>query len=207
MTMKKIRYLFYIMVHPVEGFEEMRWNKDESIPLSFALLGLWLLSLVFNHQLTGFIFNLNRPQTMNILILFAQSIAPFILWTISNWSLCTLMDGKGKYKEIWILSAYSLTPYLIISFIVLFLSNYLTLEEGIFLAWLKMLGFLWSLLILFQGLRVFHEYTVGKTVFSIFLTIAGVLVIVFLMTLSFTLVQQVITFFRTIYFEVMFRGF
>lgn len=195
------------MTHPVEGYEELRWNKDYSIPLSLLLLGLWFLSMIVKYQVTGFVFNQNRPETMNGLIIFAQTIVPFVLWTIANWSLCTLMDGKGKYREIWIFSSYSLTPFILINFIVILLSNFLTLEEGIFLNWLFLLGQLWTGLLIFQGLRVYHEYTVGKTVYSIILTIAGMLVIVFLSTLSFTLVQQVIVFFKTIYFELIFRGF
>ena len=50
-----------------------------------------------------------------------------------------------------------------------------------------------------------HQYSFGKAVICLLLTAAAVAFMLFLFVLLFGLVQQFISFFRTIYNEIMFR--
>ena len=60
---------------------------------------------------TGFIFNAGtRLEDLNVLYLLAQSVGLFFLFCVINWALCTLFDGKGRLKGIWIAVTYALMP-------------------------------------------------------------------------------------------------
>ena len=56
-----------------------------------------------------------------------------------------------------------------------------------------------------MGIMQVHNYTLGKTLITLFLTFVAVLIIIFLALLLFNLVSQVITFFKSIYLELIFR--
>ncbi len=203
--MNKLRQPFYIMFHPIEGYEEMRWNKSGSIEVSCLILIIWFMTEVIEHQLTGFIFNHNRPYSLNPLLVFSSTIIAFLLFTGSNWAFTTLMDGEGSFENIVIYCAYALVPYIIVTLVVVVLSRELILQEGIFLSWLKALGILWSMVLVFCALAVVHQYSYGKALGSIFLTLIGMLIILFIAVLIASLFQQVAVFLRTIYNEMMYR--
>jgi hypothetical protein len=85
------------------------------------------------------------------------------------------------------------------------LSQVLIIEEGIFLTILKTVGILYSGFMLVSALRVIHDYGIAKTIISVFLTVFGIVFVLFLLVLFFGLIQQVILFFQTIYVELMLR--
>jgi len=203
--MEQSKLMFYTMFHPLQGFEEIKLNKKGSIRLSILILAVWFLSAILDRKVTGFIFNTYQIDKLNILTLLPGTVVIFSIWVISNWGFCTLLDGEGSFKEIWIVSAYALVPYIIFSLATVFLSNFLTLEGGVFLTWIFQFGKYWSIILIFLGLYEMHQYTLKKTLWSIMLTILGILIIIFLALLVFSLYNQVIVFFRTIYSEIIFR--
>jgi hypothetical protein len=73
-----------------------------------------VLVLIMRRQLTGFLVNTNEISDMNILIQFSYVILPFIVWCVSNWSITTLIDGEGSFKDIYITTAYALLPLIIL---------------------------------------------------------------------------------------------
>ena len=97
----------------------------------------------------GFIFNSNDLAKINILLEFCSVLIPFMLWVIVNWSLTTLMEGKGTFKDIYIASAYAFTPIILINIPVTIVSNYLIAEEGVLVFSFIAISLLWALFLLF----------------------------------------------------------
>jgi hypothetical protein len=94
---------------------------------------------------------------------------------------------------------------MIISFLYSVLSWYMVLTEVAFLQYLMTLGYIWSGVLLFSGLMAIHQYTISKTLASLFLTVLGTLIILFLCILIFSLAQQIIGFSISLYNEILFR--
>ena len=203
--MKPWFFPFHILTHPIDGYEELRWTQRGSLVASGVILFLLFLASVAQRQLTGVNFNQNRPEDLNILFTFFSTVVIFALWVLSNWSFCTLLDGEGTFLDIWITSAYALVPYVALTVAVTVLSNFLTLNEGVFLVWLRYIGIGWSLALVTVGLKVTNQYSFGKTLLSMVLTVAGVVLILFLSVLAVSLFQQVYVFFRTIISELIVR--
>ena len=55
------------------------------------------------------------------------------------------------------------------------------------------------------GIRQVHDYTMGKTLITLFLTFVAILFILFVSLLLIDLIGQVYNFFRSIYTELVFR--
>lgn len=142
---------------------------------------------------------------MNVFFLFLGTIPLFAVWVTANWGVSTLADGKGRYKEIFIGSAYALIPYIGASVIAIALSHMLTISEGVYITWVMAAGYIWSGVVMLGVLSGLHEYTFTKTVGSTLLTILGVLVVTFLVFLVFSLIQQAVMFVYSIVNEMLYR--
>lgn len=198
-------WLKHCIFHPIEGFEDLRWKKQGSMKIALWIVFFLFVAMVANRQLVGFQFNQAYTKVFNVVPLLVQSVVYFFTWVIANWSVCTLLDGEGRLKQICINSAYSLVPYIVSVFLTVFLSNFMVLDEIIWLSAISYLGIGWSVILMFQAMKAVHQYSVLKTIASIVLTLAAMLIILFLAILLLSLFQQVYVFFYSIYTEVSYR--
>jgi hypothetical protein len=132
----------------------------------------------------------------------ALSLGLPALWVISNMAVCTLTDGEGSLSDIYIVTAYALLPYILLSPAGIILSNMLIGKEAAYFGIFQALQTGWMVLLLLCGNMTAHQYSFKKTLFTAFLTVAGIAIILFLLFLSFVLVQQLIEFFRTLTYEI-----
>ena len=110
-------------------------------------------------------------------------------------------------KEIFMMICYSLVPTMLIGYLNILLSNVLTLDEAQFITLLNIIGWVLTGFMVFMGLVVIHEYGMGKTLWSIILTILAALIIAFIALLIFDLAQQIYGFVYSLYKEITTRYF
>lgn len=195
----------YMLFHPSSAAEQIRPRGFASPLRAVIIVVAWFLAVTINYFLTGFSFNENRAVDYNVFYTLLQTICVFLIFVISNYGLSSFMTGKGKFKEIVTVTAYSLTPYIISILVNTVLSNVLTQDESMFMTIVTIVGLLWTAFMLFGSLMTIHQYSVGKTVISFFVTIFGMLVIIFLAVLFITLYAQVLSFIDSIVREVSIR--
>lgn len=203
--MNKWQPLLYLQIHPVNGFEDLKYKKNGSVAIANLILLAWFVLTILKRQLTNFRFNYNNADQLNVLYILVGTVLMFAFWCIANWSFCTLLDGEGKFKEIWIFCAYSLVPYIFFMAVSILLSYVMTVDAEIFLQWVDYIGVLWSAVLIFTGLSLLHQYSFSKSIGAVFLTILGMAFISFIGILVITLFQQVILFFVSIYQEILSR--
>ncbi|WP_199619630.1 YIP1 family protein [Paenibacillus alkalitolerans] len=204
-VLKPYNYHFQVLLHPFDAMNEIVQNKAYSVRFSAFILFVWIVVKSMSFFYTGFIFNFNSTEDFNVLVILAGTVGIFALWTISNWSVCTLVDGKGTYKAIWVASTYALIPYLITQVVILIGSNVLVAEEGIFLTWISYIGLAYSILIMVSAMLHIHDFSFKETIGSIAGTIAGIAIMIFLLFMAFVLYQKVFEIFVTIFNEVTLR--
>ncbi len=198
-------WLKHVIFHPFEGFEDLRWKKKGSIPLSMFIVFLLFVAMVVDRQLKGFAFNTAYVKVFNVVPLFVQSVVYFFVWVIGNWAICTLFDGEGTLKKICIYSAYSLVPYIFGVYLSTFVSNFLVLDEAIWVNFISYIGLGWSVILMISAMKAVHQYSFTKTIVSILGTLIAMLLILFLAVLLLSLFQQVYVFVYSIYTEVAYR--
>ena len=196
---------FYVLLHPIDGFEQLKYRSLHSYKYSVGAVIAWFLVSVLSFFATGFTFNENRAIDYNLLMTLCTTVILFIFFVLSNWCIASFLDGKGKMKDIIVVTAYALLPMLASMLINVALSNVLCLEEQAFIGIVSALGYVWSGIILLMGMYAIHSYSFSRTIISIALTIIVVLVITLLIALFFTMMQQVYSFIQSLIYELKIR--
>lgn len=202
-----IGFPLYILSHPIQGFNDFKVEKKGKMWVSIVILLAYVLMEILAFQFEGIIVNTNNPKDFNsIQILIYGVVPPFVL-AVANWSVTTLLDGKGKFKEIFMMICYSLLPVTLLGFLNIILSNVMTQDEAQFISLIKIISWVLTGYMAFMGLVVIHEYGMGKTIWSIILTVVATLIIAFIALLIFDLAQQMYGFIYSLYKEITIRFF
>ncbi len=199
----EVKLMFKTLLHPGLGFEEIKDKKRGSLKVALVILTLYYVSSVIKVLWGGFLFTNYDPGTFNSLWVFVQSFGLVILWVAANWLITSLASGKGRAKEIFTITCYSLVPLIVESLIWIILSNVLLPDEGSFLGILSTVAMLYTGLLLIIGMIRIHDYTMGKFIGTTLLTILAMAAIVFLLILVGILLQQLGGFFTTLITEII----
>ena len=206
MDFSQSRWVKYAVTHPFEGFEDMRWKKSGSLKISLLIIVLLFFGQIAYGRLYGFQFCVVHDKTFNIVPYIVRSFILFGAWTLGNWAVCTLLDGEGTLRNICIYSAYSLIPYVVQLYINVILSHFLIRDEYVFMQAIEVIGVGWTVILMFSAIKSVHQYSFGKTAFAIILTIAAMFIMLFLLVLFMSLIQQVYIFISSIYTELSYRA-
>lgn len=202
----KVKYMFHTLFHPIDGYQEMRYNKKYSMRIALVLIFLYFLTDVMSYLNGGFIFVDNTDLSQyNIVITFVMDVGFIALFALANWLMSTFFEGKGALKETWIYLCYATLPMVFYRLLYVFLSNVLTQEEGVFLTYIAIIFQAWMVIMMIFALQGLHMYSFKKNIASIICTILAMLVVLFIVFLMFNLFVQFFSFIETVVNEVMYR--
>ena len=201
-TMSPYLYPFYICRHPRDGFLELKANKKGSVTVVLITVLLWLFVELFYRVATSFDMNGFKAEDTSLLRTAMVTVIMFVMVCLSNWCICTLMDGKGRLFDICVVAANALVPYIIVRFITTVLSWALAGDEQVFLTYAVVISEIWGCIIAFSGLQEIHEYSFLKTIYAIVLTIACLIIMFFLALMLLILFEQLYTFIETVAFQL-----
>lgn len=202
---EKWKYAFYTVSHPMDAYYEIRHRERGSVPIAFVLVILFSLSFSINRMAASFIVNDINPLAVDALTELFAVLLLYLLFCVGNWSITCLMEGEGRMKDITTAVGYAMTPMIVCFNIGTIFSQYVTLDEGAFYYIIIALGVAYSLIMMLMGIMQIHNYTLGKTLITIFLTFVAMFIIIFVALLFMDLITQVYSFFYSIYQELIFR--
>lgn len=198
---EEVLYGFHIILHPFDGFWDLKHEKRGSV--RGACFWLAAASLTFFYQSIGKGYLSTNLESYGSFFDSAFAIiVPVLLAVVANWCLTTLFDGEGTFKDVFIAGCYSLVPLVILLLPCVALSNVMTLGEMDILGMIQGLAWVWVGLLAFFGVMVTHDYTLGKNFITILGTIVMVCVIMFVAVLFFNLITRIYSFGLQIYVEI-----
>ena len=197
-------YGFYIIMHPFDGYWDLKHEKRGSVRSAILIDAVVVLSTVYYTVGSAYIFNPNKSSS-NPFGGILTVMVPLMLWCVSNWCLTTLFDGEGNFKDIFISTSYALFPLVIILIPVTLATNIASLDESAMISLVMSIGFIWLGMLVFFGMATTHGYSMGKNILITVATIVGMMFIMFIMMLFTNLIQQMVMFVTDIVSEVSFR--
>ena len=206
-TYASLSFAKYIYYAPLDGFWVQKREKKSNVASGVVIIALLFLSFVISEMFTGFCFlsPTDELKEFNVLLQLAKAVLPIMLWCIANWCITALMDGNGNFKEIFISTCFAATPFLIASFIKTILSNLLTANEAQIMAIVMGIGIAYTVVLLVAATCSVHDCSFGKALWTIFLTLIGMAIIVFISVLFFNLINKFFDFAISVYNELKMR--
>lgn len=203
---EKWKYAFYTVSHPADGYYEIRHRERGSVPIAIFLVILFSLSFSINRMSASFVVNDVDPRSVDALPELISVLVLYLLICVSNWSITCLMEGEGRLKDIAIAVGYAMIPIIVCFIIGTVFSHFVAQNEGAFYWMILAIGIAYGLMMMLIGIMQVHNYTLGKTLITIFLTFVAMFIIIFIVLLLTDLINQVYSFFYSIYQELIFRA-
>lgn len=176
----KIKFILHILFHPADGFWDMKREKRGSLSVCIVLMLLNFVTMVISEYGVGFIFDTSLGKNKDIMFLFAVAVVPVFIFSLANLSITTFLEGEGTFKDIFMMVCYSLTPMIFMRVVTTLLTNFMSLDEKIYVTVLSSIATIWVIWLLFIGVMQIHNYSMARTVSSAVLTIVAMAIIIFL---------------------------
>ena len=203
---KELKFGFYLMTHPIDGYYGIkRENKASYLSASIYFLMFFIVYLIFIFE-TNFLFN---PLIRSQIDIFEQVISiflPYILFVLANYLVCSIRDGEGSFKDVYIATSYSLLPAIIGLPLMTLVSQGLTLNEAFLFDFGMIIIYVLTGFYLIMMVKEIHYYEMKATVGNIFITIFTAVMILVVVFIVYLLLGEVVQLFLDIIREVTVRG-
>jgi hypothetical protein len=201
----KWKTLFYTVSHPADGYYWIRHQDTGSVWIAVLLVILFSLSFSLNRMYASFVVNPVNPRSVSSLQELGGVLLLYLMLCVGNWSVTCLMDGEGRFKDIAIAVGYAMFPLIVTFNLATIVSQFIAENEEGFYAILLILGIAYTAMMMLTGVMQVHGYSLSKTLLTLLLTLIAVFIIIFLCLLIVSFIGQIVTFFQSIYYELLFR--
>lgn len=202
---EKLSTMFQCMTHPFQGAQQVRYYNKGSPLLATVLLILFVISSICYDIYSGFMYEMLDKSAYNALYTVLSNGGLVLLWVVVNWAMSTLFQGKGKMKHVYVTTCYALMPLILNNVLQIILTNVLTPEEGLLINAINTICVALALIMLCIGTMTIHEFGFFKFIGLTIVILLSMFVSIFVLLMVFVLIQQLITFIRTLYKEVAYR--
>lgn len=205
MMKEKVNHLFYTLTHPLDGFYEIRHRDKGSIPLALVILLIVSIAFCIDKRYASFTVNLTDVRNVKSLLYIGSMILLFFLFCIGNWAVTCLTNGEGRMKDIIIATGYGLLPIPLLFIPGTIISHFLAGDEKVFYTLFITIGIVWALIMVICGNMTVHNYTVTQEILTLILTIAAMIIMLFIMLLFYSIFGQLVEFIKSLYTEIIYR--
>ena len=202
---QELWYSLHIIVHPFDGFWDLKHERRGSLRAAFVIDGLAILTFFYQNIGSGYVFNPRRNYS-TIWVQIIGVMVPLLLFVVANWCLTTLFDGECSFKDVFIAASYCLTPIPLLIIPATIASNFVTSSEAGLITLFTTLAFIWMGILLFCATMITHDYSMGKNLITFVGTIVGIAFIMFIAILFSTLVAKLISLITNIVTELEYRA-
>ena len=196
-----LNFSFSMLSHPIDGYYYLKRGIFGSVLSASLIFAAALVMFLLDNTCQAFIFNGN-PVSQSVAVLFILFFICALFWIFGNYMVSTINDGEGSLKNIYILTAYSLVPYVLITPVKVLLTYVFTQNESFFITLMATAAIIWSAVILYVGLMNIHNYNFGETLKNVILTLFIMIIALAAIAIVYLIWTQLVQFFRELFTEV-----
>lgn len=204
-TNQKLLLMMKTPFHPFETFDDLKYKKLGSMKIAIIITVLFYVSSVLNVISAGFLYQNTLLRNYNALFTLASTAGLVVLWSVCNWLVCSMFDGKGYFSEVFISTTYTLVPLTLFYFLKAVLSNFLPLSTTGLISGIETAIVIYTLFMLCIAMLKVHEYDFFKFLLTTIVVIFFMILVVFIILMGAILVKQLWTFLVSVYEEVVYR--
>jgi tetratricopeptide (TPR) repeat protein len=176
-AVRKFTMIGRILKQPNDAFfriKRLHWATPGSATILVFVLFIEYLALV---RFSGYLFN-NFSENINLFAEIVKFFGVFFLFVFANYLISTLSDGEGWLKDIYVGTAYALSPLLIGWIPLILISNVLTQNESVVMEIYTAVLYGWTAILIFLSTKEIHNFEIKETFKNLILTLFTVLIIV-----------------------------
>ena len=202
---KGLQFAWSMLRHPIDGFYYAKRCQGASVASATCIyLGVVVVFIV-DMLFRGFIFNYSSASDANLLMMLATIVVPMGLWIVGNYMVASINDGEGTFKQVYIGTAYSLTPYMFLTPLIIALTYVLTLNEGFVIQFGYIIILAWTVVLLILSVVHIHDYNGKETLKNILITLFFMLMAIVVFAIIYLVWMQVYDFLDQVKEELIYR--
>jgi len=202
---KKLRIALRTSIHPFESLSDIKYKNMGSVAIATVFMLLFYVATVLSELKGGFMFKVTDLSNYNAILPLIGTVGIVLLWTVANWLVCILFEGKGKVKEIYCATCYCLLPLIVYNFAYVILSNVLIPSANSPFELLGNICYLFTGVLLLLAVTVIHDFSFFKAIGTAIATIIGMAIVAFILFSMLTLWQEILGFILSVFNEVTLR--
>lgn len=201
------KMLFKVLKHPIDTFYDIRRENKGHMITAFALYVVEYILFLTYFLGSGFVLIGNSAQWASVMFLSCIFWAPVVLFVGSNFLVSEVGEGKGRFRDVFISTAYVLAPFVVLMPFVILISHMITgnelalLELGI----VAIVG--WTVVNLLIATKEIHMFEMGETIAHLLITAFLMAVIVLAVSMIFMLCEEMVDMIISVAKEVYYRVF
>jgi tetratricopeptide (TPR) repeat protein len=202
---KKLKLFLDVPFHPFNSFDELKYKKMGSLKIATVMMILFYVASVLNVTSSGFLYTNILLRNYNSLYTIAGTIGLILLWSVGNWLVCSMFNGKGSLKDVYTGTCYAIMPWVVFQFVKILLSNVLPLSVSGIVTGLGTVMLIYTFFLLAVAMMKVHEYDFFKFLWTGLAIIFFMILVVFIILMCAILIAQFWTFIASVYDEVVHR--
>ena len=202
---QEFKLMCNVPLHPFNSFEDLKYKKMGSVKLGIGITVLFYTAGVLNVIACGFLYTTTLIRNYNSIFTLGSTAGLIILWSLCNWLVCSMFEGKGTFKEVYVSTCYSLVPWIVFQFIKIVLTHFFPLSASGLISGIETALLIFTFFLITVAMIKIHEYDFFKFIWTGLITLFLMILVVFIIFLCGILVMQFITFIISIYEEIAYR--
>ena len=202
---EKVRIMLGAAFHPFKNFEDIKYRKKGSVKLAIFLTFLLFLSFALKATCSGFLYSQTDMTKYNVWNTLIGTGGLLLLWSICNWLISSMLQGKGRFGEVYTASSYVMVPMIGYTLLYTVLSNFLPLSMFGVVTGIGTAVTIFTVFLMTVAMMTVHEFDFFKFALSVLVTAFFMILVIFVILMCSILMIQFITFLKTVYTEIVYR--
>ena len=193
-----------VIFHPAHGYERLKKKLPylQAAILYLLVCVVAVLKACFTHWPLSAV----KPENANIFLEMGKLMVPVFTFILVSYGMFTLHNGEAKLKHVFVSTAFSMLPYVMLTPPLILISHLLSRTDGGLYYALTAVVWIWVLYHIYRQVNTLNNYTFPQTMALIGLTVLGMLALWALLVLLYFLSRNLFLFIRQVWIELYLYG-
>lgn len=204
-TLDEILYVFTYLRNPADATYYIKRKNRVGVFSASILLVIYFLFYIYFIYNMSFLFNFRIIADINVSEEMLKVFLPLLLWVGSNYLVSSIREGEGRFRDIYVTTIFSVTPFFITLPIITILSHGITYNEEFIISASTNISIFVTLIYFFFMVKETQYYQVKETIVSIFVSFFTMIMILLGSFIVYILLNELFILIKDIVMEVFYR--